>query len=243
LNHDATWAAFVQEANQAKTKIRQTQFAFLMPPDLKGKARWMNLDSLATWSRNAARFVAAPRAVPGASWEADELEERMGWIRGYQTPLAAWSRMLEVTATSLQYIREHGYHAEAQRELQAHLEQFTNGEETPASRVAQRLLTFVGEQSSAVPAGQRFLGSSEVLESLIGKGKQLEGQQSKSGFTKMILGLAASVVQITEQTVGAALAAVKVRDVTAWIKQHLGTSVQGQRMHAFATDPTGTKPE
>ena len=99
------------------------------------------------------------------------------------------------------------------------------------------------EQSSNLPAGHRLLGSTEVLESLIGKAKQLEGQQSKSGFTKMILGTAASVVKLTEQTVQAALDTVKVRDVTDWIKRHLGVSVQGQRYHAFAGGAGGTKPE
>jgi hypothetical protein len=242
LNHDPQWAAFLVDASQAKAKMRQTKFAFLLPPELKAKARWMNLDPLLTWSRKALVFVAMPRSVPGASWEINELEQKMGWLRSYQEPLASWSRMLEVTATSLTYIREHGYHQDAKRELQAKLASFTAGPETPASRVAQALLTFVDEQSGKLLPGQRLLGTSEVLESLIGKAKQLQGQQSKSGFTKMVLGLAASVCDITEQKVREALAAIKVHDVTTWIKQHLGTSVQGQRYHAFSTPRPGTKP-
>ena len=111
---------------------------------------------------------------------------------------------------------------------------------TPASRVAERLLTFVEEQSSGIPPGERLLGSSEVLESLIGKAKQLEGWQSKSGFTKMVLGLAASVSKITEEQVSAALSAIKVHEVIDWIRKHLGTSVQAQRHHALPA-PAGTK--
>ncbi|MGA2258167.1 MAG: hypothetical protein ABSG53_26165, partial [Thermoguttaceae bacterium] len=57
----------------------------------------------------------------------------------------------------------------------------------------------------------------------------------------MILGAAACVSEVTQQAVQAALAAVKVRDVRDWIKQHLGISVQGQRLHAFKAIPTGTK--
>lgn len=241
LNHDPQWAAFLADASHAKARMRQTKFAFLLPPELKAKARWMNLEPLLTWSRKALAFMATPRPVPGASWEAHELEEKMGWIRGYQQPLESWSEMLEVTAASLTYVREHGYHQNAGRELEAELAGFTARAETPASRVAEGLLTFVKEQSSDLSEGQRLLGSSEVLESLIGKAKQLEGQQSKSGFTKMILGLAASVCEITEQTVCEALASIKVHDVSAWIKEHLGISVQGQRHHAFTAAP-GTKP-
>jgi hypothetical protein len=242
LNHDPQWAAFLADASHAKAKMRQTKFAFLLPPELKAKARWMNLDPLLTWSRKTLAFVATPRPVPGASWEAHELEEKMGWIRSYQEPLAAWSQMLEVTASSLTYVREHGYHKDAQRELQEELANFTAGPETPASRAAEGLLMFVAEQSCDIPVNQRLLGSSEVLESLIGKAKQLEGQQSKSGFTKMILGLAASVCEATEHKVREALAAVKVHDVTTWITDHLGISLQGQRHHAFAAASPGTKP-
>jgi hypothetical protein len=241
LNADATWAAFLKDASHAKAKMRQTQFAFLLPPELKAKARWMNLDSLLTWSRKVMGFVASPRAVPGVSFEADELEQQMGWIRRYQEPLAAWSEMLEVTAASLEYGREHGYHTDAQKELKSKLACFTDGKETPASRMAAGLLTFFGEQSSDLTPGQRLLGSSEVLESLIGKTKQLDGQQSKSGFTKMILGAAASVAKLTERTVHTALETVKVRDVTRWIRQYIGVSVQGQRMHAFPPEQNRNK--
>jgi hypothetical protein len=241
LEGDATWAKFLQDASHAKAKMRQTPLAFLLPPELKAKARWMNLDALVTWSRKVTGFVTSPRPVPGVSLEADQLEKQMGWIRSYRESLAAWSQMLEVTATSLKYIREHGYHTDAKQELEVELAPFIGGTETPASRVAGNLLAFVGEQSSGIPAGQRLVGSSEVLESLIGKAKQLEGQQSKSGFTKMILGAAACVSEVTQQAVQAALAAVKVRDVRDWIKQHLGISVQGQRLHAFKAIPTGTK--
>jgi len=245
LNHDPQWAAFLADASQAKARMRQTKLAFLLPPELKAKARWMNLDPLLAWSRKALAFVATPHPVPDASWEAQELEEKMGWLRGYQQPLAAWSGMLEVTAACLTYIRAHGYHHHARRELEAELAHFTElhgSVGTPASRIAAGLLAFVDQESCGIPIGQRLLGSSEILESLIGKAKQLEGQQSKSGFTKMILGLAASVCEITEQKVRDALTAVKARDVTTWIKDHLGTSIQGQRNHAFAKLLPGTKP-
>jgi hypothetical protein len=238
LNDDPVWTAFMRDASQAKAKMRQTDLAFLLPPELKAKARWMNLDALVKWSRKALDFVASPRPVPGVALKTDVLEERMGWIRGYREPLWAWSEMLEVTAATLKYVREHGYHAAAKCALQAELAPFTAGKERPASRVAAGLLKFVDEQSRDLSAGQRLLGSSEVLESLIGKAKQLEGQQSKSGFTKMVLGTAASVGKLTTQKVHAALAAVKVRTVTAWIQKHVGISIQSQRMHAFGTVPT-----
>lgn len=241
LNGNVQWEGFLRQASQAKAKMRQTKFAFLLPPELKAKARWMNLDALVNWSRKAIGFVQAPRPVPGVSWEDDELEEKMGWIRGYQDPLAAWSQMLEVVATVLTYAREHGYHLHAKQELQNELSRFTAQAETPACRVAERLLAFVEEESAGIAAGRRLVASSEVLESLIGKAKQLEGSQSKGGFTKTVLGLAASVAKVTEENIRAALTATKVQDVINWVREHLGTSLEAQRHHAFKPQPPGTK--
>lgn len=241
LNGNAQWESFLREASHAKAKMRQTKFAFLLPPELKAKARWMNLDALVTWSRKASGFVQAPRPVPGVSWEDDELEEAMGWIRAYQEPLAAWSLMLEVVATVLTYVRSHGYHSHAKQELQIELSSFMAHAETPAGRVAKRLIAFVEQESTGLPEGRRLVGSSEVLESLIGKAKQLEGRQSKGGFTKTVLGLAASVAQVTEENIRAALTATKVHDVIGWVREHLGVSLEAQRYHAFKPGLPGTK--
>jgi hypothetical protein len=83
LSQDPQWLAFQADASRCKARVRQTKFAFLMPPELKHKARWMNLDPLLVWSRHALRFLASPNPVPGASWEADELETQLGWLRNY----------------------------------------------------------------------------------------------------------------------------------------------------------------
>lgn len=233
LNKNAQWESFLREASHAKAKLRQTQLAFLLPPELKAKARWMNLDPLLTWSRKAIGFVNSPRPVSGVSYENGELEAKMGWLRSYEEPLRSWSEMLEVVAVVLTYVRTHGYQASAKSELQVELKPFTARPETPACRVAEQLLQFVEEQSAGVPKGRRFVGSSEILESLIGKGKQLEGRQSKSGFTKSVLAIAASVGTITEETVQAALCAIKVKGIAAWVREHLGVSLEAIRQGAF----------
>ena len=87
---------------------------------------------------------------------------------------------------------------------------------------------------------QRLPGSSEVLESLIGKGKQLAGRNN-NGYTKSVLGMAAAVMNFSVETVTAALNSTKARDVQAWIKDHIGTSLQAQRQRALCHCHNGTK--
>jgi hypothetical protein len=69
-----------------------------------------------------------------------------------------------------------------------------------------------------------------VIESLIGKGKRLEGQQSHSGFTRYILGIAASVVIPTAQLLQLVSETVGIKHVSQWLAKHLPPSVQAKRI-------------
>lgn len=232
LKDDSQWAAYLADANSSKTQLRQTKFAFLLPPDLKTKARWMNLDPLITWSEKALQFVTSPQPVPGVTWEDEELQEKMGWILKYRTSLRSWAEMLEVVAASLKYIRKQGYHQHARDELKEVLSPLP-ASNSHARRVADRILDYVMEQSQNVSEGEHLLATTEVLESLLGKAKQLHGQQSRSGFTKMVLGIAANVSHLTATAVKNALSTISVSNLWEWVNQEIGPSVQAQRIHAF----------
>ena len=239
LNGDLAWQKFLTDANHFKTQVRQTSCAFLMPPELKNKARWMNLEPLIAWGRRAATFLADPQAGldrAGAAVDEKTLRDKLGWIEDHAASIDQWSRMMAAAGTILKYIRNQGYHSQACAELQPLLSDFRDG---PAKAVVDECLIFIRLQSEQT-GNERVLASSEVLESLIGKGKQIQGP-NKNGYTKTILGMAAAVSDRSIQTIDAALSAVKVHDVLAWIKTRLGLSLHAQRARAFATTPSGTK--
>lgn len=238
LNGTSAWQEFVTQANQFKTRIRQTPLAFLMPPDLKAKARWMNLQPLLDWAERVGHFLAAPEeALSKLDDEVDleTLTSKTAWFHDHRDSLAEWTTMLEASAIILKYIRNHGYHRDAARELKPRLSDFKDG---PSRAVIDEVLSFVATQSSRV-GDRRLPASSEVLESLIGKGKQLQGR-NKNGYTKSILAMAASVVDLNCDTIQAAFDAVTTRNVTQWIATNLGLSLQAQRQRTLLSIP-GTK--
>ena len=93
----------------------------------------------------------------------------------------------------------------------------------------EELSTFIKTESKKAKPQERLLGSSEVIESVFGKLKFLEKDQSKSGFTVLLLGLAASVSETTLDVVQKALASVPTKKVFQWFKDHVGQSVQSKR--------------
>ena len=240
LAGDARWSRYLQALGQAKLRLLQTPLAYLVPPSPKSKARYMNLAELVAWGQKALTYLDAPQAVGGVPVLAQDREEKLGWLREYRTALGEWQAVMGVVSQTLTYVRHAGYHAKAKKELAKQLQEVPHT--AMSRRVAAALVAFVADQSAHARPGERLIGSTECLESLIGKGKRLEGQQSKSGFTKMLLGMAAAVVKPTKEYLNAAFAAVKVRDVLEWCKSKLGESLQSQRRQAFAACPAGTKP-
>ena len=232
LNHDPTWQKFLVEVAHCKAQIRQTTLAFLLPPELKTKARWMNLEPLIAWSRRVTTFLQNPQAGlarAGVQAELEAVENKMGWLRGYASSIDLWSELLKVGEVVLQQVRNQGYYRTACEELRPLLSEFTRG---PARDMSDECLKFIQDQSPA-DGKLRLLATSEILESLIGKGKQLQGSH-KNGYTKSVLGMAAAVANRTVETISTALATVKVRDVTAWLRGNLPPSLQKQRQQAFA---------
>ena len=70
-----------------------------------------------------------------------------------------------------------------------------------AIRVRNELISFAEQLSLNAREGERLLGSSEIIESVIGKFKRLEQDQSKSGFTAMTLSLASMLSKTTQDVI------------------------------------------
>jgi hypothetical protein len=238
LQADFQWLDFVGEVGRVRVRLQQTHLAHLSPPAFTSKARYMNLEEMVAWGQRVLAYLDNPRPVDDAKVPRQQLNEKLGWLRTYRESLAAWGETMAVVSATLTYVRKRGYHATAKEELAQKLPQ---AQSPLGQRVATALLAFVASESAQARAGEALQGSSEVLESLIGKGKRLEGQQSKSGFTKMLLSIAAVVVKPSKDYLAAAFARVKVRHVIDWCKDKLGTSLQAKRRRAFAPCPAGTK--
>jgi len=239
LEADARWSAFVPAVGRTSFQVQQTDLAHLKPPRPKEKARYMNLGELVNWGRRALRYLDDTLESRESRSASERLETKLSWLREYREALEQWERMLTVVDRTLEVIRQDGYYREAARVLRDRLSCLTQDE--MSRRVADRAVAFVAEQSLAAVEEEHLPGSTECLESLIGKGKRLEGQQSRSGFTKMVLAMAASVAEPTVEHLRTALDQVQTQDVVTWCKEKLGVSVQAQRRQALPPLLDGTK--
>ena len=239
LHDDTTWQSFVTRTNRTKLQTTLTELAFLVPPSLRTKARYMNLDTLVDWGTRALAYLDDPRDLPGQTIDRKRLQQKLGWLAEYRSNLVAWAELLSVAKRAVSYVRRKGYHRHAAKELKKHLLPLVR---TPGGRRMQAgILKFVREQSRGIKNGRHVLGSSEVLESLLGKYKRIQGTHSKGGMTGSLLNIGAAVSKKTSDTIQKALEAVPVAAVGNWIRDHLGLTIPAQQAFAFQGNKTCPK--
>ena len=90
--------------------------------------------------------------------------------------MAEWSQWHEVIQAVVRQVRRHGIDRDTVAELRRPLDAMELGASGRA--VAEAMLGFVADQAWAARlGGERLIGSTEVLESLFGGLKGLQGQQ------------------------------------------------------------------
>jgi hypothetical protein len=155
----------------------------------------------------------------------------MGWLLGFGEELGRWGGWYRVAARAEQAVRNRGLYQGAEADLKARLAPVSQGPEGAA--MAAELTSFVREQSAGVKAGEKVPGSTQVLESCLGTLKALEKDQSKSGFTALVLGLGALVGKVSKEVVRQCLARTPIKAVRRWCADNVGQSLQSKRASVY----------
>lgn len=226
LLSDVSWQRFVESVHRFKQQVSQTDLAGLAPPSQRSKARYMNVDALTDWATRSLAVLDSRKAIKAAGLKRSRVEAKLGWLRKFSPQVRRWEEMLAVVGAAEHYVRHEGIHAAAEEELAAALPTPT----TPAAkRLRKDLLAFVRQQAAQARGDERLLGSSEVLESIIGKFKHVAGERGDHGLTGMVLSIGAHVGKQTVATVETALTETPTHHVWNWCHTHLGPTVQSVR--------------
>lgn len=236
LENDKAWQEFVQSAAQTKLKLQQTPLAALGPPTQRSKSRYMNAEKLVTWGRNILNFLDRDdhkEICDEFGWDQSQIDEKLGWAASFRGQIEEWEETVRIVKTTESFIRKNGLYSGCCRELKEHLPESTETE--LAEKVRRELVIFVAEEELKVRPDERLPGSSEVIESVLGKFKRIEQDQAKDGFTGLLLSIAAIVSSTTGEVVRQAMETVPVRKVLEWYEENIGQSVQSKRKKAFAS--------
>lgn len=231
LEGDARWAELLGRIGTTRNATKQTEWAFLLPPVQRSKSRYLNLGEMLRWAGRTSWLLEHKPAALLEHGDPDRLQEKMGWLLGFGEELRRWGGWYRVVARTEQAVRNLGLYQGAAADLRTRLAPVSKGPGGEA--LAAEMVAFVREQSEGLKAGERVPGSTQVLESCLGTLKALEKDQSKSGFTGLVLGLGALLGKLTKEVARQALARTPLKAVRRWCTENIGQSLQSKRASVY----------
>jgi hypothetical protein len=109
--------------------------------------------------------------------------KNLRWIRNYKKPLNKnGMRFVKMVSITEQFIRKKGIRENSFSSVKKELLPILDITKR-VKRVRGKILYFIKLESLKVGLGEKLLGCSEIIESTFGKLKEVEKEQSKSGFT------------------------------------------------------------
>lgn len=231
LKDDQDWNEFVKLANETRRKVQQTSLAALAPPNQRSKSRYMNVDKLVKWAMETLCFLDQQQHEANELFDPQQVEEKLSWLARFRLQLLEWQEVMQIVKLAESFVKFNGLYRDCHIDLMQ-VEDF-DAHRIRTRKLREELLDFIVQQSDQAKSNERLLGSSEVIESVIGKLKNMEADQNKSGFTGLLLSLAAIVSKTTEDVIQKAMESVPTKRVHEWLKQNIGKSLQSKRKEVY----------
>ncbi len=242
LKDDEDWCQFVKNASKSKLELQQTCIFHMAPPNQRSKARYMNVEILVTWGANMISFLDQQKCRSADqnddSSNSEYIKDKLGWLDEYRKQIEYWQELVDVVKAAERYIKFNGIYVDCHNDLTVELPVVTFER---IREVRDELLRFVDNESHKVNGNDILLGSSEIIESVIGKFKNMERDQAKSGFTSTLLNFASIVGKTTRGIIRDAMESVPTKKISEWVTDNLGQSVQSKKKEMLRAIKNGTK--
>lgn len=239
LGKSMRFKEFTAMLGKTRSSIQQTELSHLTPPEKKPKSRFMNLAATLRWSDMVLWGLQSPDAGLREGITNARMEEKLGWLRGFESELIEWDECQRIISTAVKFGAEQGVSAGATESLRREIGDVLDLKSP--QRVCEKLLAFMEETESKLQPGERLPISTEILESTFGLYKALERQHSKGGFTSLIAALPALLKSASPKLVKSLLPNVSNKRVRDWVHKKLGTTLTSKRAAAYAEHKKATK--
>jgi len=231
LKNDEDWDRLVNLSVKTKREICQTELAPLVPPNQRKKARYMNAYTLVDWVEKMRIFLNKGDEIINKEYDVKKVREKFSWITGMIKKIGEWNNLIIVIKHIENFIREKGLNFDLFLQLEKELNEYSL--DFRSIKFKESAIDFVRKEALKARTGERLLGSSEIIESVFGKQKYLEKEQSRKGFTGLLLALPALVAETSESVIKMALESTPTKSVTEWYQKNIIKSVQAKRNDAF----------
>jgi len=224
LENDSLWKQYLSHTSETIPLIQQTELGAIKPPSIRTKARYMSADVYVQWYTKTSRMVAEGRLKEiGISNE--RFKKYFWWFDKFKWSMEKWNQMFHVVDIINREIRAKGLSEET---YQGFLEKFDIAQ-IEDNQFVRNALDAVYEEVEKLEPDQVVLGSTEIVESFIGKYKVV-GATTGQGVNSHAL----AMVNLTGKSpnvdeVKQAMEACPIKKALGWVKQMIGDGLANIR--------------
>jgi len=220
LKDDEIWCALKKQMTDSVQKLKHTDFSHFTPPKQRAKNRMLGEIQVVKWGRRVLRYFDRGD-VP------EEIHEKLHWIKSYRVAITEYRQISIICQFAINKVRLHGYCQGISKMCE---QKYGNMLLTDRSKqFAEKIISAVREEEDKVPPEMCFPGSSEIIESVFGKFKQLEKNHSSGGLTSLVLSVPALLGKPSIDLIPVAFEQTPVRRRRDWIKHNLGITFWSKR--------------
>lgn len=218
---------FQSLCTRIRHRLQQTRFAFLLPPKARVKGRFLSASRQAEWGLQTLAYLEAKEREH--SPEAEALAQALRGLKSFKLFLMTFVRHTTCLNQVMKIVKTQGLSAASMQACQEVL-----GDLPLRSPIRKEVNQYLQHYLSVVESSESpLLGSSDVIESLIGKAKQRLEANGRSELNKSILLIPCLCGELTQDLVAEALTTVRVQDVTIWVSENVGETMQSKRRREF----------
>ena len=226
---DERWSAFLAACAKARAKLQQTQGSSLMPPEVRVKARYMNLERQMQWAQKRLAYLDGPvdaKLAKRLGMDLEQtrawLEERLGWLREFREDVKVYAAMMGVLRLAQEQVKKEGMRQDSEQRYEKGLPAELQASER-VKEVVESVKGYLKEEGEKWPQAGRYLGTSDLIESLFGKHKQFTEAETHKGMGPNLLLLPLLTVDLTPQRICEALGATSWQDAQKWCAERFTT--------------------
>ncbi len=241
LKNDITWTKISKLITRTKQRTKQSRSACFSPPKQREKSRLMNSDVIVDWLVQIHELLEYAERVDEnweeselANFEKEELQSKLSWVTEYSKEIKEYDDLLQVVRVARHQVRQNGLHKQTPTIIAAQLQRLKVG--SRARAFSKKIIIFLEDECCLIKDGQILLGSSEIIESIIGRYKIfVERTTVTQSITGQILMLGCIVGENTAENVKQALETVSENKLDDWLKKNIGTSDIKKRRRLLGT--------